>query len=65
MYRCDFSVFVGQVVAWDPKEKKLLSFQTLSTRKRKDEKAEDVKVMVILQVRGKKPEIDAHRDIGS
>lgn len=48
-----------QVVAWDPKEKKLLSFQTLSTRKRKDEKAEDVKVMVILQVRGKKPEIDA------
>lgn len=39
-----------QVVAWDPVEKKLLPFQTLSTRKRKDEKAENVKVRVILQV---------------
>ena len=35
-----------ETVAWDMKEKKVLPFQQLMTRKRKDVKAEDVKVKV-------------------
>lgn len=41
-------VFDSEVVAWDPKEGKLLPFQELSRRKRKDVKAEDVTVKVHL-----------------
>lgn len=35
-----------ETVAWDPVEKKVLPFQQLMTRKRKDVKVEDVKVKV-------------------
>lgn len=35
-----------ETVAWDPIEKKVLPFQQLMTRKRKDVKVEDVKVKV-------------------
>jgi DNA ligase-1 len=38
----------AEVVAWDVNEKKILPFQTLSTRKRKDVKNEDVAVQVVL-----------------
>lgn len=41
-------MFDSEVVAWDSKEKKLLPFQELSRRKRKDVKAEDVSVKVHL-----------------
>ncbi|GAA5822608.1 hypothetical protein JCM5353_005502 [Sporobolomyces roseus] len=37
-----------EAVAWDSEEKRLLEFQKLSTRKRKDVKAEDIKVKVHL-----------------
>ncbi|KAL7410580.1 ATP dependent DNA ligase domain-containing protein [Mrakia frigida] len=37
-----------EAVAWDPVEKKLLPFQELSRRKRKDVKIEDIKVKVLL-----------------
>jgi DNA ligase-1 len=37
-----------EVVAWDPKEKKILPFQQLSTRKRKDAQVDDVTVQVCL-----------------
>ena len=37
-----------ETVAWDVTEKKLLPFQQLMTRKRKDVKAEDVKVKVCI-----------------
>lgn len=39
-----------EATAWDCEAKKLLSFQVLTTRKRKDVKAEDVKVKVCLFV---------------
>lgn len=35
-----------ETVGWDPIEKKLLTFQQLSTRKRKDVKVEDIKIKV-------------------
>ena len=38
----------SEVVAFDVGEKKLLPFQTLSTRKRKDVNIEDIKVRVAL-----------------
>jgi len=37
-----------EVVAWDRREQKILPFQTLSTRKKKDVNAEDVTVQVCL-----------------
>ena len=37
-----------ETVAWDIAEDKLLPFQTLMTRKRKDVKVEDVKVKVCI-----------------
>ncbi|GAA6024482.1 hypothetical protein JCM11491_004831 [Sporobolomyces phaffii] len=37
-----------EAVAWDAEEKRLLEFQKLSTRKRKDVKVEDIKVKVHL-----------------
>jgi DNA ligase-1 len=37
-----------EAVAWDPIEKKLLPFQELSRRKRKDVKVEDITVKVLL-----------------
>ena len=37
-----------QAVAIDPETKKLLPFQILSTRKRKAEKVEDIKVQVVI-----------------
>lgn len=37
-----------EAVAWDKDEKRLLPFQELSRRKRKDVKAEDIKVKVHL-----------------
>jgi len=37
-----------ETVAWDPKEKKVLPFQQLMTRKRKDVKVQDVKVKVFV-----------------
>jgi len=37
-----------EAVAWDPVEKKLLPFQELSRRKRKDVKIEDIKIKVLL-----------------
>lgn len=37
-----------EAVAWDKEEKRLLPFQELSRRKRKDVKAEDIKVKVHL-----------------
>ena len=39
-------VLDGELVAWSSIEKKILPFQTLSTRKRKDVKEEDIKVKV-------------------
>ena len=39
-----------EATAWDVEQKKLLPFQVLTTRKRKDVKAEDVKVKVCLFV---------------
>lgn len=44
---CDF-VIDAEVVAWDPVNKKLLPFQVLSTRKRKDVTVESVQVQVCL-----------------
>ncbi|GAA5962647.1 hypothetical protein JCM8115_005905 [Rhodotorula mucilaginosa] len=41
-------VIDAEAVAWDTEEKRLLEFQKLSTRKRKDVKVEDVKVKVHL-----------------
>ncbi|GAA5997656.1 uncharacterized protein JCM10292_001003 [Rhodotorula paludigena] len=41
-------VIDAEAVAWDTEEKRLLEFQKLSTRKRKDVKAEDIKVKVHL-----------------
>ncbi|GAA6053890.1 hypothetical protein JCM3770_005319 [Rhodotorula araucariae] len=41
-------VIDAEAVAWDAEEKRLLEFQKLSTRKRKDVKAEDIKVKVHL-----------------
>ncbi|KAI9293811.1 ATP-dependent DNA ligase, partial [Neoconidiobolus thromboides FSU 785] len=37
-----------EAVAWDKEEKKLLPFQILSTRKRKDVREEDIKVKVVI-----------------
>jgi len=42
-------VLDAEVVAWDTKEKKLLPFQILSTRKRKAEDADENTVQVIVQ----------------
>lgn len=39
-------VLDAEAVAWDPIEKKILPFQELSKRKRKDVKSEDIKVKV-------------------
>ena len=39
-------VLDSEVVAFDPANSKILPFQTLSTRARKDVKAEDIKVVV-------------------
>ncbi|ORY88006.1 ATP-dependent DNA ligase [Protomyces lactucae-debilis] len=39
-------VLDGEVVAWDVQQKKILPFQILATRKRKDVKEEDVKVKI-------------------
>lgn len=41
-------VIDAEAVAWDTDEKRLLPFQELSKRKRKDVKAEDIKVKVHL-----------------
>lgn len=41
-------VIDAEAVAWDAEEKRLLEFQKLTTRKRKDVKAEDIKVKVHL-----------------
>jgi DNA ligase-1 len=41
-------VIDAEAVAWDKDEKRLLPFQELSRRKRKDVKAEDIKVKVHL-----------------
>lgn len=41
-------VIDAEAVAWDTEERRLLEFQKLSTRKRKDVKAEDIKVKVHL-----------------
>ncbi|GAA5919183.1 hypothetical protein JCM5296_000204 [Sporobolomyces johnsonii] len=41
-------VIDAEAVAWDTEEKRLLEFQKLATRKRKDVKAEDIKVKVHL-----------------
>ncbi|GAA5920459.1 hypothetical protein JCM6882_009650, partial [Rhodosporidiobolus microsporus] len=41
-------VIDAEAVAWDTEEQRLLEFQKLSTRKRKDVKAEDIKVKVHL-----------------
>lgn len=41
-------VIDAEAVAWDTEEKRLLEFQKLSTRKRKDVKVEDVKIKVHL-----------------
>ncbi|GAA5927468.1 hypothetical protein JCM1841_000934 [Sporobolomyces salmonicolor] len=41
-------VIDAEAVAWDTQEKRLLEFQKLATRKRKDVKAEDIKVKVHL-----------------
>ncbi|BGP43796.1 ATP-dependent DNA ligase Cdc17 [Rhodotorula kratochvilovae] len=41
-------VIDAEAVAWDAEEKRLLEFQKLSTRKRKDVKTEDIKVKVHL-----------------
>ena len=38
----------AEAVAWDKEQEQILPFQQLSTRKRKDVKAEDIKVRVHL-----------------
>lgn len=43
-------IFDAEVVAWDINDKKVLPFQTQSTRKRKDVKQEDIKVYIVLFV---------------
>ena len=42
------SLFRSECVAWDKAEKRLLPFQTLTTRKRKDVKEADITVQVAL-----------------
>jgi len=44
--RC--AVIDGEAVAWDPQQRRILPFQTLSTRARKDVAAADVKVAVVV-----------------
>jgi len=49
-YNSDTKSFIidCEVVAYDPEEKKILPFQTLSTRKRKNEESNNVKVQVAI-----------------
>ncbi|KAI3637554.1 hypothetical protein MIR68_004203 [Amoeboaphelidium protococcarum] len=48
--KADVSSFVidSEAVAWDREKKQILPFQVLSTRKRKDVSAEDIKIQVCL-----------------